>query len=215
MSYVFMKVLEGSPERYDFGIKILSLGRINKIMLDMADSVISGDRVLEIGCGTGTLAGMCGEKGGMITCIDLSDKMLSIARRKIEPVKERVDLRQLSAMEMDTEFDGQSFDIVLSSLVFSELEDDELKFVIHQCCRILKKGGYLVVVDEVEPDNLIPRVFYRGLRLPMAISTYILTQRLTRPIKDFKNKIKESGLNIVEVKNYGFRTQLIKAQKSG
>ena len=67
-SYVFMKVLESSAQRYDAGINILSLGQSNRIKREIVDNYIaSGDKVLEIGCGTGTLAILCAEKGASAT----------------------------------------------------------------------------------------------------------------------------------------------------
>ena len=76
-SYVFMKVLESSAQRYDVGINILSLGQSNKVKRDIVKSYITvGDRVLDIGCGTGTLLILCAEKGAAVTGFDISPKML-------------------------------------------------------------------------------------------------------------------------------------------
>ena len=51
MSYVFMKDLESAPRRYDFGIRLLSLGRIDRVHREMAEwGASSGTRVLDIGC---------------------------------------------------------------------------------------------------------------------------------------------------------------------
>lgn len=83
-SYVFMKILESAPQRYDRGIGILSLGQSKRIQRDIVDNYINrGDRVLEIGCGTGTLAISCAEKGASVVGIDVSPQMLAIARRKV------------------------------------------------------------------------------------------------------------------------------------
>jgi ubiquinone/menaquinone biosynthesis C-methylase UbiE len=56
MSYVFMKVLESAPERYDRGMRLLTLGRLERVHRDIAAWVSAGDRVLDLGCGTGALA---------------------------------------------------------------------------------------------------------------------------------------------------------------
>ena len=56
MATVFMKWLETSPKDYDRGIQLLTLGRIQRIKEKIANSYVRvGMRVLEIGCGTGTL----------------------------------------------------------------------------------------------------------------------------------------------------------------
>jgi len=63
-AYVFMKLLESSPSRYDAGMEILTLGEDKAIKGMIAAEMISpGDRVLDLGCGTGTLAILCAKRG--------------------------------------------------------------------------------------------------------------------------------------------------------
>lgn len=50
-----MRVLESAPERYDFGICLLSLGHIDRIYNRVAE-LARGPDVLDLGCGTGNLA---------------------------------------------------------------------------------------------------------------------------------------------------------------
>ena len=51
MSYVYMKVLESSPARYDRGMRLLTLGRLERVHRDIAAQVARDDRVLDIGNG--------------------------------------------------------------------------------------------------------------------------------------------------------------------
>jgi ubiquinone/menaquinone biosynthesis C-methylase UbiE len=83
MATVFMKWLETSPKDYDRGIRILTLGRIQHVKERIANTYINpGMRVLEIGCGTGTLTVMMAAKGAIVTGIDASPAMLSEAEKK-------------------------------------------------------------------------------------------------------------------------------------
>ena len=70
MATVFMKWLETSPKDYDRGIRLLTLGRIQRIRQKIVEAYIRpGTRVLEIGCGTGTLVAMMAARGAeRITC---------------------------------------------------------------------------------------------------------------------------------------------------
>jgi len=80
MATVFMKWLETSPKDYDRGIQLLTLGRIQHIKERIATQYVHEEmRVLEIGCGTGTLTRMMAQQGAMVTGIDASPRMLAEA----------------------------------------------------------------------------------------------------------------------------------------
>ena len=82
-SQVFMKILESAPQRYDRGINLLSLGQSKRIQQEIVGNYITtGDEFFEIGCGTGTLAVSCAEKGASVVSFDIPPQMLAIARLK-------------------------------------------------------------------------------------------------------------------------------------
>ena len=202
-SYVFMKILESAPTRYDRGIEILSLGENKRVQRDIADNYINkGDRVLEIGCGTGSLAISCAEKGASVVGIDLSSRMLAMASRKVreQNFSEAVQLQELSATEIGKVFSDESFDKITGTLVFSELYPDERRYVLKQAYGTLKPGGLIIIADEVVPSSLLKRIMYRLIRIPLAIITYILTQTTTRALKDFDKALTETGFRIVHHK---------------
>ena len=85
MATVFMKWLETTPADYDRGIKLLTLGRLKPLKERIAtDCVQPDDRVLELGCGTGTLAVMLAQRGAIVVGVDVSPLMLAEARRKAD-----------------------------------------------------------------------------------------------------------------------------------
>jgi len=199
MSYVFMKVLESAPRRYDLGIRLLSLGRISRVHREMAERGVSdGKRALDIGCGTGSLAIACARRGAQVTGIDISPHMLDIARRKVEQAElaDSITLLQMSAIELDERFEPQSFDTIMSSLTFSELSDDEQRFVLRQCHRLLKDGGRLIIADETVPPSWPRRLLHLLVRLPLVALTYVLTQTTTRAVAHLESKIAHAGFEI-------------------
>jgi ubiquinone/menaquinone biosynthesis C-methylase UbiE len=76
-----MRILESSFHRYDFGIRILSLGRINSVY-DRVAHLARGPRVLDPGCGTGNVALGLAARGLHVSGVDLSPEMLDFARQK-------------------------------------------------------------------------------------------------------------------------------------
>jgi len=83
-SYVFMKILERRPERYDTGINILSGGHARKIRKRIVRNFVKPDMdLLDIGCGTGSLLMDAAIAGANATGVDISKGMLAVARKRI------------------------------------------------------------------------------------------------------------------------------------
>ena len=55
-SVILMKILESSPNRYDRGIRLLTLGKLDVVYDRLVAPVQPGMQVLDIGCGTGALS---------------------------------------------------------------------------------------------------------------------------------------------------------------
>ena len=56
-SYVFMKILETAPRRYDRGLALLSFGQSERVRDRIVrEFVAPGQEILIVGCGTGTKA---------------------------------------------------------------------------------------------------------------------------------------------------------------
>ena len=136
MATVFMKWLETSPKDYDRGIQLLTLGRIQRLKEKIInDHIHEGMRVLEIGCGTGTLTQMMAQHGAIVTAIDASPRMLAEAEIKAKEanLQERISLKFMDATLIGERFPSGSFDLIVSTLVFSELPSGEQRFVLDAC----------------------------------------------------------------------------------
>ncbi len=103
--YVLMKILESAPYRYDRGIRILTLGRLGKAYDFLVGYVENGQRVLDIGCGTGALTLRAARRGARVKGIDINPQMLEIARAKAteEDLSSRIELFDMGIAELDRE----------------------------------------------------------------------------------------------------------------
>jgi 2-polyprenyl-3-methyl-5-hydroxy-6-metoxy-1,4-benzoquinol methylase len=196
MATVFMKWLETKPEDYDRGIRILTLGEIQRIRERIADTYVQPRmRVLEIGCGTGTLSAMMARKGAMVTAIDASPTMLGEAEKKLVQwdLKERLSLKFMDAALIGDHFPEASFDLIVSTLVFSEIPANERSYVLEACKKLLAPEGKLLIADEVLPTRELNRFLYLILRSPLVLLTWLLTRTTTTALQDFEALLERTG----------------------
>jgi demethylmenaquinone methyltransferase/2-methoxy-6-polyprenyl-1,4-benzoquinol methylase len=200
-TYVLMKILESTAGRYDRGIRMLTLGKIDRVYERLASLIKKGQKVLDIGCGTGNLTLRAAEKGATVKGIDVNPEMLAVARRRAEAAKlsPAIEFVEMGVAELGSE-PPESYDMVMSGLCFSELTKDELPYTLKEINRILKPGGLLLVADEVRPKSILKRILNQLIRIPLAIITYIITQTTTHAVKDLPQKVREAGLTIESLK---------------
>jgi ubiquinone/menaquinone biosynthesis C-methylase UbiE len=196
MATVFMKWLETTPGSYDRGIRLLTLNKLRFIKEQIASDIVHhDDRVLEIGCGTGTLAVLMARRGAQVTAVDASPWMLAEARRKVaaEALDDRVTLLEMDASMLTDHLAPASFDVIVGTLVFSELTDVERRFVLDESRALLAPGGRLIIADEVIPEGLLRRLLYYLVRLPLALITWLLTRAKTHPLRRLPQELAAAG----------------------
>ncbi len=205
MSYIYMKSLEKKAEKYDKGIKILTLGRLPKIKQYIVDNYLKKDEILlDVGMGTGTFAILCAKKGLNVVGIDFSEKMLDIARKNIEKedLTETIEIVKMPVIELDEKFADNSFDKVTAILVFSELYFKEQEFCLNQIFRILKENGEFILIDEVKPKIFWRKVLYFIIRIPLALITFIKAHVSTKSLEDIEKRLQNHSFIIIEEKLY-------------
>lgn len=205
MSYTYMKSLEKKAEKYDKGIKILTLGRLPKIKQYIVDNYLKKDEILlDVGMGTGTFAILCAKKGLNVVGIDFSEKMLDIARKNIEKedLTETIEIVKMPVIELDEKFADNSFDKVTAILVFSELYFKEQEFCLNQIFRILKENGEFILIDEVKPKIFWRKVLYFIIRIPLALITFIKAHVSTKSLEDIKKRLQNHSFIIIEERLY-------------
>jgi ubiquinone/menaquinone biosynthesis C-methylase UbiE len=200
-AYIFMRILESAPSRYDRGIRILTLGKIDKVYDHLVLRIARGQQVLDLGSGTGALALRAAQRGATVKGIEINPQMLIIARRRASELslEQNVDFNEMGIAELDRE-KAESYNAVMSGLCFSELTEDELTYTLGQVERILKPGGLLLVADEVVPANNAIRILNWLARLPLLVITYVVTQTISRAVRDLPQKVKTAGLSIEKLR---------------
>ncbi len=153
---------------YDPFVKLLGGDASRRALLDQA-ALRPGHRVLDIGCGTGTLVVQIKQRHPEVDVVGLDPdpKALARARRKAERAGVSARLDQGFADELP--YPAASFDHVFSAFMFHHLEPDEKVTALREVRRVLVPGGALHMADfgspEPRPRGLLARVFHSTHRL--------------------------------------------------
>ncbi len=200
-TYVLMRLLESSPRRYDLGIRLLTFGAVDRAYDRLASRIEAGQQVLDIGCGTGALSLRAARRGAAVIGIDVNVEMLEIAKARAQEagLAKKIELREMGVAELDTE-KPVSYDIVMSGLCFSELNDGERSYALAQAKRILKPSGLLIVSDEVKPPSFIGRVLLALIRAPLVVVTYLATGLTTTALENLPELVEKEGFLLESVR---------------
>lgn len=150
---------------YDPVVALTSRERRFKELLVEQAAPAPGQRILDLGCGTGTLAIQVKrrEPGAEVVGLDADPAMLSQAREKAE--RAGVELTLTEGFSNELPFEDGSFDRVLSTLFFHHLDPEPKRQTAREIARILRRGGELHVADWGKPSDPVMAAAILGIRL--------------------------------------------------
>ena len=138
---------------YDAMNRLMTMGLDRRWRRITVEQVVRpGDRVLDACCGTGDLALAAHRRGGVVTGLDFSERMLERARRKAPAIEwVRGDVLVLP-------FEDAAFDA--ATVGFGVRNVDDLEAGLRELRRVLRAGGRLGILEITAPRGpLAP--FYR------------------------------------------------------
>ncbi len=100
-----------------------------------------GEKILDIGCGTGNFSIKLAKMGCKVTGIDISQPMLEEAEKKAE--KLNLDINFKKGDVLNLEFDDNKFDSVFSMAAIEFIKDLETAF--KEIKRVVKPGGKILL----------------------------------------------------------------------
>jgi ubiquinone/menaquinone biosynthesis C-methylase UbiE len=136
--------------RYDLFLWLVTFGRERRFRekLLAPARLQPGESVLDVGCGTGTLAIAAKRRvgeAGSVHGIDASPAMVARASHKAR--KANVDVAFGTGLAESLPFPDGSFDVVLSTVMLHHLPRDSRPLSLAEMRRVLKPGGRLLLVD--------------------------------------------------------------------
>ena len=138
---------------YDPFLWLLGADKAKRPLIEQAE-IKSGFRVLDIGCGTGSMAILIKRMhpAAEVVGIDPDPSALSVSRRKAKRAGLAVEFDRGFADHMP--YADASFDRVFSSFMFHHLAADEKSATLGEIRRVLKTGGSLHLLDFVREHSV-------------------------------------------------------------
>ncbi|KUL41349.1 class I SAM-dependent methyltransferase [Actinoplanes awajinensis] len=163
---------------YDPFCRLAGVRRVHRQLLERADPQ-PGQRVLEIGCGTGTLLTTLVQERSDLEVIGIDPDLGSLRRARRKAARGRLPIRYEHAYAGRLPLPDASVDRVLSSLMLHHLDAGEHARALREVRRVLRPGGELHVLDVVgehaprpsglaatDPDHVLAAMFDAGLTRP-------------------------------------------------
>lgn len=116
--------------------------------------VAPGERVLDVGCGTGVVAVTAARKGARVTGLDLSPRLLERARWNAGVAGVEVDFEEGDVEALP--FEDEAFDVVLSQ--FGHMFAPRPTVATGEMLRVLRKGGR-IAFSTWPPEQFTGRMF--------------------------------------------------------
>ncbi|MER8688497.1 methyltransferase domain-containing protein [Mesorhizobium sp. M0435] len=169
------------PTGYDLLARVLTWGRedrFREFMLRLA-RLQPGEAVLDVACGTGTLAIAARHlvgADGRVTGIDASAEMTERARDKA--IRAGLDMDFVHATAQEIPFPDGHFDTVIGTLMLHHLPQTVRSAFFREAKRVLKPGGRLLLIDFGRPrrESRMPRLHRHG-HIDMNAVGALLTER--------------------------------------
>lgn len=144
--------LHGLTPFYDSFAKLVN--PLRRRLIQQAN-IQPGQRVLDLGCGTGLLTRMVKQSApeAHVTGLDGDEEVLAIARDKSRGTNIQWD----HALAFNMPYQDNSFDVVVSSFVTHHLTSADKLRAFQEVRRVLRPDGWFHIVDFGPPFNLLTR----------------------------------------------------------
>ena len=186
-----------SAAAYDLLVWLLMFGReraFREAMLRLAH-IKMGESVLDVGCGTGSLAIAAKRQvgtNGDVYGVDASEEMIARAEKKARKAGVEVAFKKGFAQSLP--FADAQFDVVLTTVMLHHLPRKARQELASEMRRILKPGGRVLAID-----------FGGTARKHKSLLDHIHRRHSHVELKDIIGLLKEAGLNVIESGPVGMR----------
>jgi SAM-dependent methyltransferase len=153
---------------YDPLLKLIGADSVKQELIDQA-AIEPGQRILDVGCGTGTLAVMLKRLHPDAEVVGLDPDEKALARGRGKARREAVSIQFDRGYSDDLPYADDSFDHLFSSFMFHHLDAQTKEGTLREARRVLKAHGSLHLLDfggsQQRPDGWLARLFHADQHL--------------------------------------------------
>jgi ubiquinone/menaquinone biosynthesis C-methylase UbiE len=147
---------------YDLAVAVLT--RENRWRRQLVDQIAPapGDRILDVGCGTGSLATLLKKRAPDAEVIGLDPDAIVLSRAKLKSDKQRLDVIWRNGFLTDELVEElRPVYKVVSSLVLHQTPLEEKQRILNRALRLLSPGGELHIADYGQQQSKLMRGLFR------------------------------------------------------
>jgi ubiquinone/menaquinone biosynthesis C-methylase UbiE len=122
---------------------------------------LQGRTVLEAGCGAGELSLELVDGGAQLTGLDVSPRMIEMARRRVQRLAPAASVQWLAAPLEETRLPSEAFDVVVGKWVLHHVDVERAAAEVH---RVLRPGGVAAFFENQARNKLLAASRHHLLR---------------------------------------------------
>ena len=152
---------------YDPLVSLMGFDRARQKLISSAN-IQPGHHILDIGCGTGTLAIMLKRQFPATHVVGIDPDPKALQRARIKTTRAAVPVQLERGFADELPYKEESFDRVFSSFMFHHLEGQEREKMLREVRRVLKPSGSFHLLDFVTNNaspGFLERLFHSHARM--------------------------------------------------
>lgn len=163
---------------YDPFVKLLGADSARRTLIDQA-GLSSGARILDVGCGTGTMVVWIKRLHPDVSVVGLDPDPDALARAEHKAHREKLSIQFDRGFSDHLPYADQSFDRVFSSFMYHHLPSDEKPRTLEEVRRVLRPGGSFHLLDFEGRDEhqrgILAHLFHTSERLQENSQAHVLS----------------------------------------